>query len=89
MAFHSDAEAGLGPLIAGLSLGAPALMHFRPHYHHEQNPLQKGVVLSLILHHGDVLVMDGLDVQKFYEHTVIPTSFRIAATARHINEHTG
>lgn len=33
---------------------------------------------------GDVLVMHGVDVQKFYEHTVIPTGFRIAATARYI-----
>ncbi|KAL0956319.1 hypothetical protein HGRIS_002472 [Hohenbuehelia grisea] len=85
MAFHSDAEAGLGPLIAGLSLGAPALMHFRPHYHHEHDPSKRGIALSIILRHGDVLVMDGLDVQKYYEHTVIPTNFRIAATARDIH----
>ncbi|TEB38335.1 hypothetical protein FA13DRAFT_1621066 [Coprinellus micaceus] len=34
---------------------------------------------------GDVFVMDGIGVQKFYEHTVVPTNFRIAATARSIN----
>jgi hypothetical protein len=31
MAYHSDAEVGLGPVVAGLSLGAPAEMHFRVH----------------------------------------------------------
>ncbi|KAF9241593.1 hypothetical protein BU15DRAFT_44647 [Melanogaster broomeanus] len=31
---------------------------------------------------GDVLVMEGDGVQKYYEHTVIPMNFRIAATAR-------
>ncbi|KAF8973055.1 hypothetical protein BDZ97DRAFT_1648790 [Flammula alnicola] len=33
---------------------------------------------------GDVLVMDGAGVQEYYEHTVVPNNFRIAATARQI-----
>ncbi|KAL6310396.1 hypothetical protein BKA93DRAFT_721627 [Sparassis latifolia] len=33
---------------------------------------------------GDVVVMQGEGVQKFYEHTVVPLNFRIAATARFI-----
>ncbi|RDX42081.1 hypothetical protein OH76DRAFT_1363459 [Lentinus brumalis] len=33
---------------------------------------------------GDVLIMDGADIQKYYEHTVVPLNFRIAATARYI-----
>ena len=28
--------------------------------------------------------MEGSDVQKYYEHTVIPANFRIVATARYI-----
>jgi hypothetical protein len=34
---------------------------------------------------GDVLIMEGSGVQTFYEHTVIPCNFRIAATARFID----
>jgi hypothetical protein len=34
---------------------------------------------------GDVLIMEGPGVQTFYEHTVIPCNFRIAATARIID----
>ena len=50
--FHSDAEAGLGPLVAGLSLGAPAFMHFRrvPKTK-EALDGQKGILLSFKLEH--------------------------------------
>ncbi|KAI0369686.1 hypothetical protein BV20DRAFT_945550 [Pilatotrama ljubarskyi] len=34
---------------------------------------------------GDVLIMDGAEIQQYYEHTVVPLNFRIAATARHIS----
>ncbi|KZT29010.1 hypothetical protein NEOLEDRAFT_1057099 [Neolentinus lepideus HHB14362 ss-1] len=34
---------------------------------------------------GDVLVMEGLGVQQYYEHQVQPVDFRIAATARMID----
>ncbi|TFK68699.1 hypothetical protein BDN72DRAFT_768985 [Pluteus cervinus] len=34
---------------------------------------------------GDVLVMEGLQIQEHYEHTVVPTNYRIAATARWID----
>ncbi|KDR75145.1 hypothetical protein GALMADRAFT_122759 [Galerina marginata CBS 339.88] len=85
MAFHSDNEVGLGPLVAGLSLGSPALMHFRLHAKHDPEREKRGILLSVILRHGDVLVMDGAGVQEYYEHTVVPDNFRIAATARQIN----
>ncbi|KAI5890533.1 uncharacterized protein SCHCODRAFT_02632122 [Schizophyllum commune H4-8] len=87
MAFHSDAEAGLGPLVAGLSLGAPAFMHFRrvPKTK-EALDGQKGILLSFKLEHGDILVMDGPRIQLRYQHTVVPTNFRIAATARQIGD---
>ena len=42
--FHSDSERGLGPLVASLSLGSPALMHFR----HKST---QGTALTLILRH--------------------------------------
>ncbi|THH31340.1 hypothetical protein EUX98_g2852 [Antrodiella citrinella] len=87
MAFHSDAERGLGPTVASLSLGASAYMHFRQHAHFVKE-LPKDCsreVLSLYLKHGDVVVMEGADIQKYYEHTVVPLNFRIAATARFID----
>ncbi|KAF8070689.1 hypothetical protein FPV67DRAFT_1036975 [Lyophyllum atratum] len=87
MAFHSDSERGLGPVVAGLSLGSPALMHFRVHhkYLREDEIEHKPIALTVVLRHGDVLVMDGAGVQESYEHTVVPTNFRIAATARTID----
>ncbi|KAI0690519.1 hypothetical protein BC835DRAFT_1417729 [Cytidiella melzeri] len=87
MAFHSDSEKGLGPVVASLSLGASAYMYFRLHSKFAASELAPGSsreVLQLYLRHGDVLVMEGADVQTYYEHTVVPTNFRIAATARSI-----
>lgn len=39
--------------MAGLSLGAPALMHFRVHhkYHEEVDPRFKKIAMTLILRH--------------------------------------
>ncbi|KAF8904411.1 hypothetical protein CPB84DRAFT_1814416 [Gymnopilus junonius] len=85
MSFHSDNEVGLGPLVAGLSMGSPAMMHFRLHPRHDPYREKKGILLSIVLRHGDILVMDGAGVQDYYEHTVVPENFRIAATARQIN----
>ncbi|KXN90984.1 hypothetical protein AN958_03051 [Leucoagaricus sp. SymC.cos] len=85
MAFHTDDEIGLGPLVAGLSLGSPALMHFRPLARQIPEGVQRSIAISFVLRHGDVLAMDGAGVQQFYEHTVVPSNFRIAATARFIN----
>ncbi|TFK54484.1 hypothetical protein OE88DRAFT_1625305 [Heliocybe sulcata] len=77
MAYHGDDEEGLGPIVASLSLGSPALMRFRPKQGKQE-------VISIILRHGDVIVMEGLEVQQYYEHQVQPVDFRIAATARMI-----
>ncbi|KAJ6468227.1 hypothetical protein C8R45DRAFT_837821, partial [Mycena sanguinolenta] len=82
MAFHSDSEKGLGPVVAGLSMGSPALMHFRPLLKYTQPDEQRVPHLTVILRHGDVLVMEGAGVQNFYEY--VPCNFRIAATARWI-----
>ncbi|EIM82791.1 uncharacterized protein STEHIDRAFT_102183 [Stereum hirsutum FP-91666 SS1] len=89
MSFHSDAEPGLGPIVASLSLGAPAKMHFRLHHKHQTASVanSKGSknALTIVLKHGDVCVQEGYDVQTLYEHTVVPANFRIAATARFID----
>lgn len=84
MSFHTDSEKGLGPIVASLSLGSAALMHFRLHASASaEHPKQSCPhALTLILRHGDVLIMEGHDVQVYYEHTVVPMNFRIAATAR-------
>lgn len=94
MAFHSDAEDGLGPLVAGLSLGAPAEMHFRVHASIKQEgdgnssatrvKKTRAAFIKFVLRHGDILLMSGTEVQKCYEHAVVPKNFRIAATARFI-----
>ncbi|KAG1870361.1 hypothetical protein C8R48DRAFT_789393 [Suillus tomentosus] len=84
MSFHSDSERGLGPVVASLSLGSAAFMHFRARATSKEPKHSSSNVLTLILRHGDVLIMEGDGVQQYYEHTVIPMNFRIAATARWI-----
>ena len=53
-------------------------------------------VLRLTIHHGDILIQQGPDLQKFYEvrdpqiqadgkHAAVPLGMRIVATARYIN----
>ncbi|KAG1746118.1 hypothetical protein EDB19DRAFT_1690476 [Suillus lakei] len=81
MSFHSDSEQGLGPVVASLSLGSAAFMHFR-HRATSKEAKHPSNALTLILRHGDVLIMEGDGVQQHYEHTVVPMNFRIAATAR-------
>ncbi|EFR00651.1 hypothetical protein MGYG_03658 [Nannizzia gypsea CBS 118893] len=40
---------------------------------------------TMALHHGDLAVMHGPDLQKYYEHSVIPSSrLRFALTARYV-----
>ncbi|KAI6094829.1 hypothetical protein EDD16DRAFT_1502659 [Pisolithus croceorrhizus] len=85
MSFHSDDEKGLGSVVATLSLGSPATMRFRPRANAAEKKKRKETHLTLVLRHGDVVVMEGSKIQVHYEHSVIPTHFRIAATARWIN----
>ncbi|KAK6336185.1 hypothetical protein TWF696_001748 [Orbilia brochopaga] len=49
------------------------------------NHPSKRVCLELRLHHGDVVIMNGRDIQRLMEHAVSPEGFRIAATARNIS----
>ncbi|KZV70713.1 hypothetical protein PENSPDRAFT_579053 [Peniophora sp. CONT] len=87
MAFHADAERGLGPVVASLSLGSTSQMHFRRSKHDITNDdVAKGShVLTTVLKHGDILVMQGSEIQDYYEHTVEPMGFRMVATARVIS----
>ncbi|CUA74464.1 Melanoma inhibitory activity protein 3 [Rhizoctonia solani] len=103
MNFHSDDEPGLGPVIAGLTLGGHAEMLFRYHIACKKNLMYKNGpfrpsearasdeldsnerVLQIILSHGDLLIMDGTEIQKQYEHAVFVRDtdmVRFAATAR-------
>ncbi|EJD02938.1 uncharacterized protein FOMMEDRAFT_107970 [Fomitiporia mediterranea MF3/22] len=84
MSYHTDDERGLGPVVASLSLGSIAYMHFRLRKSKNSRP---DMQLSLVLRHGDVLIMEGAEIQKAYEHTVVPMNFRIAATARYIEQY--
>ncbi|WVQ79028.1 hypothetical protein IAT38_001120 [Cryptococcus sp. DSM 104549] len=97
MSWHDDGEAGLGPVVASLSLGSPAVMSFRAKsarqdlnttfYKGESAATSRStppVALSITLSHGDIMIMQGSEVQKRYVHRVLPQGFRIAATARTI-----
>ncbi|KLT45974.1 hypothetical protein CC85DRAFT_239597 [Cutaneotrichosporon oleaginosum] len=94
MSWHDDGEHGLGPVVAALSLGSPATMSFRPKASIKVhrggglalsggvNPSQPASVLNLTLSHGDVVIMSGRAIQYGYDHRVIPSGLRVAATAR-------
>ncbi|KAG8755094.1 hypothetical protein FRC14_004366 [Serendipita sp. 396] len=82
MNFHSDDELGVEGTIAAISLGSTAKMSFRRKSGHE---LGENVCLELNLRHGDILVMDGIGIQHQYQHRVVPTGLRFAATARRID----
>ncbi|KAH7339478.1 hypothetical protein B0J17DRAFT_655314 [Rhizoctonia solani] len=106
MNFHSDDEPGLGPVIAGLTLGSHAEMLFRYHVACKKNLTYKNGpfrpseartnddqdsnerILQIVLSHGDLLIMDGAEIQKQYEHAVFVRDtdmVRFAATARLID----
>lgn len=75
--FHSDAEKGLGPIVAGLSLGSPAKMIFRvrkKYFDSSTLPMtgkrprkNSPHALTLFLQHGDICVMEGAAIQDRYE----------------------
>lgn len=72
---HSDGEKDLGPIVASLSLGSPAIMKFRPvpsKWMSDDGQLKEGrktppVVIELTLRHGDALVMEGAEIQEYYQ----------------------
>ncbi|RYP75102.1 hypothetical protein DL771_002563 [Monosporascus sp. 5C6A] len=91
--YHDDGEKELSPTVATLSLGSPATMRFRPKKKAsigESSGLKsdkgnKKEVLCFTLNHGDMVVMHGTGIHKYYEHEVKPGGkLRYAMTCRHI-----
>ncbi|RYP07948.1 hypothetical protein DL765_008969 [Monosporascus sp. GIB2] len=91
--YHDDGEKELSPTVATLSLGSPATMRFRPKKKAkigESSGLKsdkgnKKEVLCFTLNHGDMVVMHGTGIHKYYEHEVKPGGkLRYAMTCRHV-----
>ncbi|KAG8709668.1 hypothetical protein FRC09_000527 [Ceratobasidium sp. 395] len=86
MNFHSDDEPGLGPVVAGLTLGSSAEMTFRHNMSIKKNQIYKNGpyrpsesrtievqnerILQVTLSHGDLLIMNGAKIQQQLEHAV-------------------
>ncbi|KAI2617129.1 hypothetical protein GGR54DRAFT_649065 [Hypoxylon sp. NC1633] len=88
---HDDGEKELGPSVATLSLGSPSVMKFmpKPTRDKDRNKQTYPPILSLVLKHGDMLVMHGQKIQKQYLHSVDPFGkHRFALTCRYIRPET-
>ncbi|OIW31189.1 hypothetical protein CONLIGDRAFT_595382, partial [Coniochaeta ligniaria NRRL 30616] len=96
--YHDDGEKQCGPTVATLSLGSPATMAFRPKKKSGMNGIVSvgtrptGVgkdfkdVLEFPLYHGDLLVMNGSLIHRYYEHKVEPSGGRrFALTCRYMD----
>ncbi|WYZ39262.1 hypothetical protein EsH8_III_001176 [Colletotrichum jinshuiense] len=80
--YHDDGEDTLGPTVATLSLGSPALMTFKMKKSYAG---RDDVVLRFPLYHGDVVVMHGPRIHQAYLHKVAPKGKRrFALTCRNI-----
>ncbi|KAI0602778.1 hypothetical protein F4775DRAFT_600732 [Biscogniauxia sp. FL1348] len=95
ISYHDDGEKELGPTVATLSLGSPAVMYFRPKKRTtigEASKSKKGdrpPMLGFVLEHGDMVIMHGRDIHKYYEHMVQPEgTLRFAMTCRYIRPET-
>ncbi|KAI1324448.1 hypothetical protein F5Y16DRAFT_423984 [Xylariaceae sp. FL0255] len=95
---HDDGEKELGPTVCTLSLGSPGVMTFRPKkcWNQRTDGKDNEDTLSFIVEHGDIVVMHGTKIHRYYEHAVeIPTKWgkdfsncgrrRAALTTRHIH----
>jgi len=83
--YHDDGEDTLGPTIATLSLGSPSSMMFRCKKKYSDRKVDRKECLRVLLNHGDMVVMHGIDIHKFYEHKVVPAGLRrFALTSRNI-----
>ena len=63
MGFHTDGERGLGPVVASLSMGSPAIMKFRTLED------RKTIVLSLVLRHVRLFIPDWAGTTTYVDHT--------------------
>lgn len=86
MGWHDDGEPGLGPVVASLCLGSPADISFRSKANRANGTFGAEVALSFTLSHGDIMIVQGRDIQKQYHHRAMPYGLRIAATARMISD---
>lgn len=88
---------GLGPTVASLSLGGQADFRFRMRsgwQHHPECHLpgqdvssNKTPVLHLVLNHGDILIMDGEGVQKYWEVGYYDKSYSVVKLISIIRHH--
>ena len=90
--YHDDGEKELGPTVATLSLGSPAVMRFRPKRRTKLGQAGSGktgdkpAVVSFILNHGDIVIMHGTDIHREYE---VSLCFLIRSNySRHVNGRT-
>ncbi|KAI0138031.1 hypothetical protein F4776DRAFT_72636 [Hypoxylon sp. NC0597] len=85
---HDDGEKELGPTVASVSLGSISYMKFFPKKRSGIG-YEKAAVLSLLLKHGDMMVMHGALIQKNYNHSVDALGkHRFAMTCRYIRPET-
>ncbi|KAI1433279.1 hypothetical protein GGR50DRAFT_515609 [Xylaria sp. CBS 124048] len=87
ISFHDDGEKELGPTVATLSLGSPSTMRFRAKQKAGFNDTigANNIMLSMVLEHGDMVIMHGTKIHKYYEHAVTPSGIRrYALTCRYI-----
>ncbi|KAK1701265.1 hypothetical protein BDP55DRAFT_538712 [Colletotrichum godetiae] len=91
--FHDDGEDTLGPTVATLSLGSPAIMFFAKKTKNAKRTKKtkkdeeyRPVVLKFPLYHGDIVVMHGSRIHEKYLHKVDPKGKRrFALTCRNID----
>ncbi|KAK1986154.1 hypothetical protein LZ30DRAFT_648473 [Colletotrichum cereale] len=82
ISYHDDGEDTLGPTVATLSLGSPALMSFKMKKSYAGKDKK---VLQLTMFHGDLVVMHGTCIHQAYLHKVVPKGKRrFALTCRKI-----
>ncbi|QSZ36984.1 hypothetical protein DSL72_009076 [Monilinia vaccinii-corymbosi] len=92
--YHDDGEDTLGETVATLSLGASSTMSFRPKAKStiggvlkssKSSKVGKKDYVKITLNHGDMIVMHGSGIHKYYEHAVTPHGLlRFALTCRHV-----
>ncbi|KAK3330470.1 hypothetical protein B0H66DRAFT_612078, partial [Apodospora peruviana] len=93
--YHDDGEMELGPTVAALSLGSPSTMKFRPKLmpsdHFQGMPKKSNGkayldVLEVPMKHGDMMVMHGRQIHRYYEHAIEPMGCRqFSMTCRYID----
>ncbi|KAJ2986248.1 hypothetical protein NUW58_g5117 [Xylaria curta] len=87
ISYHDDGEKELGPTVATLSLGSPSVMNFRAKKKADFGDKLRAdrVLLSFVVEHGDLVIMHGTKIHKYYDHAVTAGGIRrYALTCRYI-----